>query len=148
MWNEISSLDGEISIPSISVRQPWAELILRGVKSIEIRTWTTSYRGDLYLHTGKMADGYKIFEYDMANVFRGGYIGIIELVSILEFTHENWRMWQKRHLSNGSYRPGCYAWVLRNPRRFEQPISGPGKLNLFYPDPLIADLLRNSEIKP
>ena len=129
-------------IPAISIRQPWAELILRGIKTIEIRNWSDLYRGDLYLHTGKMADRYKIFEYDMADVFRGGYVGIIELAAILPFTSENWNLWQKKHLSKGPFKRGYYAWIIRNPRMFESPFPGPGSLKLYKPDPAIAAELR------
>jgi len=34
----------------ISVRQPWAWLIVAGHKDIENRTWRTSYRGRLLIH--------------------------------------------------------------------------------------------------
>ena len=128
-------------IPAISIRQPWAELILRGVKSIEVRNWSDLYRGDLYIHTGRMADGYKIFEYNMADIFRGGYVGIVELVAILPFTPENWRLWQKKHLSDHPFHPGFYAWILRNPRRLEHPLPAPGRLKLYQPDSeIVAEL--------
>ena len=32
---------------ALSVRQPWASLIARGIKTIETRTWPTRYRGEL-----------------------------------------------------------------------------------------------------
>lgn len=32
---------------AISLKQPWAQLILDGVKTIETRKWRTNYRGDL-----------------------------------------------------------------------------------------------------
>ena len=34
---------------ALSIRQPWAELILRRRKLIEIRTWTRKYRGLLLI---------------------------------------------------------------------------------------------------
>jgi len=34
----------------ISVRQPYASLICRGIKTIENRTWDTKYRGKLLIH--------------------------------------------------------------------------------------------------
>ena len=129
-------------IPAISIRQPWAELILRGEKTIEIRSWSVTYRGDLYLHTGKMADKYKIFTYNMPEVFRGGYIGIIELSAIIPFTPENWGLWQNKHLSTSQFKYGYYAWIIRKPRRFVKPLPGPGKLNLFQPTPEILSELK------
>ena len=43
-------------ITILSVRQPWAWLILQGLKPIENRTWSTPYRGPLQLHAGKSFD--------------------------------------------------------------------------------------------
>ena len=34
----------------LSVRQPWASLLVRGVKDIENRTWSTTYRGPVLIH--------------------------------------------------------------------------------------------------
>ena len=34
----------------LTVRQPWAQLIARGLKDIENRTWATRYRGPLLIH--------------------------------------------------------------------------------------------------
>jgi hypothetical protein len=38
---------------ALGVQQPWAELILRGVKSIEIRSQPTHIRGRIYLYASK-----------------------------------------------------------------------------------------------
>lgn len=34
---------------AISLKQPWANLVACGYKTIETRTWTTGYRGDLLI---------------------------------------------------------------------------------------------------
>jgi len=44
------------TVTILSVRQPWAYLIIAGLKPIENRTWRTSYRGELYIHAGKAPD--------------------------------------------------------------------------------------------
>lgn len=38
---------------ALSVRQPWAWLILHGGKDIENRAWRTSYRGQIAVHASK-----------------------------------------------------------------------------------------------
>src|SRR5438874_2680402 len=38
---------------ALGVRQPWVELILRGVKTIEIRSLDTRVRGSIYLYASK-----------------------------------------------------------------------------------------------
>lgn len=42
--------------PALSVRQPWAWLILHAGKDIENRTWRTRYRGPLLIHASKAID--------------------------------------------------------------------------------------------
>ena len=38
--------------PVLSVRQPWAWALLHGGKTIENRTWSTRYRGRIWIHAG------------------------------------------------------------------------------------------------
>jgi len=37
---------------TLSIRQPWAWLIVHGYKTIENRTWQTAYRGPILIHAG------------------------------------------------------------------------------------------------
>lgn len=39
-------------IKALTIRQPWAQLIALGVKTIETRSWSTRYRGPLAIHAG------------------------------------------------------------------------------------------------
>jgi ASCH domain len=41
---------------ALSVRQPWAWLIVQGFKGIENRTWQTSFRGTVLIHAGMRID--------------------------------------------------------------------------------------------
>ena len=40
-------------IPALSIRQPWAWLIVNGHKDIENRDWPTNFRGRLLVHAGQ-----------------------------------------------------------------------------------------------
>ena len=44
------------TLPCLSVRQPWAWLIVNGHKTVENRTWSTGFRGRLLVHAGKTLD--------------------------------------------------------------------------------------------
>ena len=37
----------------LTIKQPWATLIMQGYKRFEFRSWQTKYRGDLLIHAGK-----------------------------------------------------------------------------------------------
>jgi hypothetical protein len=39
---------------ALSVRQPFADLIARGIKPIENRSWRTRYRGLIYIHVARL----------------------------------------------------------------------------------------------
>jgi hypothetical protein len=43
-------------IRTLTVRQPWATLIAKGVKDVENRTWHTKFRGLLAIHAGQNYD--------------------------------------------------------------------------------------------
>jgi ASCH domain len=40
----------------ISIRQPWAGLIVSGLKDVENRTWPTRYRGPILIHASQRPD--------------------------------------------------------------------------------------------
>jgi len=122
------------SMPALSVRQPWADLIVTGRKRIEIRSWERPYRGRLWIHASLHADEALDATFGVADPFRGGFVGSVELTSIEPFDEETWVAWRKYHLDEGPFRPGLFAWVLASPCRFAAPVRAPGRLGLFQPD--------------
>jgi hypothetical protein len=43
---------------AISIRQPWAWLIVNGFKDVENRSWKTKYRGPVLVHAGRKIEKY------------------------------------------------------------------------------------------
>jgi ASCH domain len=41
---------------ALSIKQPWATLVVSGRKSIEIRTWNTAIRGRIFIHAARIPD--------------------------------------------------------------------------------------------
>src|SRR5262245_40463040 len=60
---------------ALSVRQPWAELIMSGRKTIEVRSWAAEYRGVLWIHTGVNVDAAAALTHNLRDLFTGGYLG-------------------------------------------------------------------------
>lgn len=52
----------------ITIKQPWATLIAKGIKEYEFRTWKTKYRGPILIHAGKGIDKEAIKEYSYLNL--------------------------------------------------------------------------------
>ncbi len=48
---------------TLSLLQPWATLVVMGIKQIETRSWSTAYRGPLLIHASKGKAG-EIFAQD------------------------------------------------------------------------------------
>ncbi|MDE1904906.1 MAG: ASCH domain-containing protein [Rhodospirillales bacterium] len=40
-------------VKALTVKQPWASLIVAGIKTIETRPWQTAHRGPLAIHAGR-----------------------------------------------------------------------------------------------
>src|SRR3954470_11772886 len=45
-----------VSRLALSLKQPWAALLAAGRKTIEVRRWTTRYRGELLIHAANVDD--------------------------------------------------------------------------------------------
>lgn len=70
---------------ALSIRQPWAWLIVNGYKDVENRTWSTPLRGTVLIHASKtMTDA----DYDEALAFIRSKHSISNLASIVPKQHE------------------------------------------------------------
>ena len=57
---------------TLSIRQPFASLICRGIKTIENRSWDTTYRGKLLIHASGKPLAWPAFDY-LPHDFIKGY---------------------------------------------------------------------------
>lgn len=129
----------------LSIKQPWAQMIIDGRKDVEIRSWATWYRGLLWIHTGQKLDTYASERFNERDVFRGGIIGYAELWGIRPFSAASWEAWRSRHLDDAAFneKSGKYGWIFRNPERLVRPIPMNGTTGLFrLPESIEAKLRR------
>lgn len=130
----------------ISIRQPWAWLIVHDKKRIENRTWRTNYRGPVLIHA---SSGLTKVEYEDALDFmrfrailpayiprpeeleRGGIIGRATVVGCIEQSDDPWFV-------------GTFGHILADvePLEFRKL---PGKLNYFKQDLADVDLSPRGE---
>jgi len=126
---------------AISIRQPWAELILQGRKTIELRTWQTHYRGRIAIHASQTVREEACVAYglDPARVVRGALVGTVELIDIIPLDEREWETLRDQHLSLGDFPGPMFGWRLQDPQRLPQPIPMRGRMSLFnVPDEVIA----------
>ena len=123
---------------ALSLTQPWAQLIVSGAKKYETRSWTTSYRGPLYIHAAKRfpayARDYALEVYRNAAVLPdfplGAIIGRAILKNIYR-TEDIVATLSDLERLYGDYTPGRWAWELPEAEMFETPIPYKGSLGLF-----------------
>jgi len=103
---------------AISLKQPWANLVASGKKTIETRKWSTKYRGDLVICSSQNP---KIEPYGKA-------LCIVELHDV--------RPMEKKHEKKACVKvyPKANAWFLRNLRPIDPPIPVKGSLSIFEVD--------------
>ncbi len=125
------------TFPCLSVRQPWADLIVDGVKDVENRTWPTTFRGTFLIHAGRTVE-----RGDVGRVRRdlglspgqeyrpvtGAILGMVCLVDCVT-SHRS------RFFS------GPQGFVLMDAVRFERPIPYRGRLGFF---PVPVDTIRDT----
>jgi hypothetical protein len=118
---------------ALSVRQPWAELIISGRKTIELRSWSTVYRGRLWIHAAGARDPITEGIFGYQDLFKGGFVGSVTLDHVLDLDPDRWERWRVRHLDQGPWRTDIHGWLLSDPIRFAEPIRASGKPGLFEP---------------
>lgn len=120
-------------IPALSIRQPWAWLIVNGHKDIENRDWPTNFRGRLLIHAGltltrkyydqvvQELDGMGLLPADLPaydELQRGGFVGWTHVTDCVQESSSKWKQ------------EGSWGFVLRDssPTEF---LAWKGQLGFF-----------------
>lgn len=147
--------EGEVNIKGLTLWEPWATFVARGLKRYETRSWETQYRGDLLIHAADrkverqgLVNLYKGLgdDPDMASVLadlvldystfpRGCIVAKVRLVDCIRIT-TNWAAQQTGlEIALGDWSPGRYAWKCERVYKFRNPIPCKGKQGLWKPNP-------------
>jgi hypothetical protein len=130
--------------PALSVRQPWADFIVIGLKDVENRSKATRFRGTILIHASRTLDigagvsDAEIAALEQAGLWKkgeeeylpstGAIIGMVDIVDCVT-AHDS------------PYFEGPHGWVLKNAVLFDRPIEFTGKVGIFY---VPRDLLRGT----
>ena len=113
---------------ALSLKQPWAKLIVSGKKTIETRKWKTNFRGKFFIHASKNSDLEYADELGFKNLITGEIIGVAELVDVKEYKNkEEFDRDYKKHFAKSFVK---YGFILKNTKRIN-PIKYKGQLNFF-----------------
>jgi hypothetical protein len=97
---------------AITIKQPWAWLIIHGDKDIENRKWYTDHVGKVFIHASQSfdQDGFEyvqrkgLWQFNNSERFyKGGIVGIVELSGCTKFDPSEWF-------------EGPYGFLLANPK--------------------------------
>lgn len=150
---------------AITIWQPYATLIMLGLKQYETRCWGTSYRGPLIIHAAKRWDedrefdcsrvtellqqqtftpaslgeaGLRLFYTPMGDTL-GKALGVVQLVDCQQM-HDGGSDFEN---AVGSFGEGRFGWKCSSPQIFEPPISAMGAQGLWTPNDTLRQRVEN-----
>jgi hypothetical protein len=106
---------------ALSLKQPWAALLVHGLKTVEVRNWPTARRGRVLIHTARVTDLRPEAWRHVPEALRelaqltGGIIGEAELLDCVTYrTVEEFTADQLRHLNDPAWfaPPRLYGFVF------------------------------------
>lgn len=131
----------ETNIKVLSLLQPWATLAILGIKTIETRSWQTSYRGRLLIHASKGKAGKLIAERaeirkcipPFKDLLFGFIIGEVELVDILPASKDWEDEFSIQSLEFQAFGDESkrYCWRFNNAVAYDEPIPATGRMGLW-----------------
>ena len=131
----------------LSVSQPFANLIISGKKTIELRKWNTNFRGDFLIHAPIKirTDDCKRLKINTKFV-TGAIIGKAEIYDVKKYNSiKEVKMDQKLHLASKKFHDRFFGFKLKNAKSLRIPIPWKGQLGFFDVD-LPKTKIKNTEI--
>ena len=115
---------------ALSLKQPYAELILQGKKKIELRKWNTKFRGEFLIHASKIPDKEAMQIFGFKELPIGAIVGKANLINVKKYQNEQEHQKDKEvHLASNYW--GNYGFILENPQRINPIIPAKGKLGFW-----------------
>jgi len=121
---------------ALSVRQPWAQLIVQGAKDVENRSRSTRHRGRLYIHAATrlacVPSARELlvkahFPEGISDLPRGAVIGTVDLIGCYPHGPDcvicRVSPWASEHYT--------WHWVLAHPVQFDAPAPMLGQMGVW-----------------
>ncbi|MGI0046862.1 MAG: ASCH domain-containing protein [Nitrosotalea sp.] len=118
----------------LSVSQPYADLIIHGKKTIELRTWNTKFRGEFLVHAPLKVktEVCKKLGIDEEKLRTGVIIGRVEIYNIKVYkTPSEMKSDYDKHFASKGLLDHKYGFLLKNPKELRVPIPYKGSLGFF-----------------
>jgi hypothetical protein len=127
---------------ALSLKQPWAALLVAGIKTIEVRKWPTARRGRILIHAARVPDdrreGWELITprlLDCAQL-QGGIIGVANLIDCFAYRSvEAFAADRERHRNDPAWFVGPVLYGFRFDKAEALPYSPyPGWMRFFEVD--------------
>lgn len=122
---------------ALTIRQPWATLIMQGVKRYEFRSWKTNFRGEVLIHAGKGIDKEAVERLKKylpeGELPLGKILGKVNITDCVPMSEEFASMLSKEN--NDIYTTHSfsrnYGFKLEDVEVFDTPIDAKGQLGFW-----------------
>lgn len=119
----------------LTIKEPWATLIIDGYKKYEFRSWKTNYRGKILIHAGMSLEQDMLERFKDYNLkcSKGAIIGeafLVDCILVDDKLNEKLRNIDKTVYGKSNH-VETYAWKLENVKKYKNPIYIKGKLGLW-----------------
>lgn len=121
----------------LSIQQPWIDMIVRGIKTIEIRSWKVKRRGIIALHTPSKIDLNAAYFYGFHNPWelpRGKILALAEITDVIQMDESNILDLLEKHYQPLPIEPGSFGILLENIQILRRPVACKGR-PMFFPLP-------------
>jgi len=130
--NSFWKKDKLLKMKALSLKQPWAELIVSGKKTIELRKWNTHFRGEFLVHASQSPRKDGMERFGFTELPLGCIVGKATLVDVKKYVNkEELTADFDKHCATKDFWEGkIYGFLLKNAQRIE-PVPLKGKLNFL-----------------
>ncbi len=118
---------------ALTIKEPYASLIVNGYKEYEFRSWKTKYRGPFLIHASLTSDKKDFKRFINYNLdYNPGYIiGSAEITDCIFIDDKKYQELLTKDSEVYKNCLGSYAFVLKNIKKFKKPIKAKGKLSFW-----------------
>jgi len=131
----------------LSISQPFADLIISGKKTIELRKWDTNFRGEFLIHAPikiKIEDCKRLKI--TKKLVTGMIIGKAELYDVKKYnSSKEVKKDQKFHFASKNFQDKTFGFKIKNVKPLRIPIPWKGQLG-FYDVELSKARIKNKDI--
>lgn len=123
---------------ALSIKQPWASLIMSGRKTLEVRSWSTPYRGPVIVCASAQPDRERGRALLTGQEPLAVALGLVQLVDV--------RAGRAADVTSAFVDPrGFLCWELAEPVPASRLVAVKGKLGLWRPsDALVYEMSRSA----